>query len=202
MISYFTYELLRFILFFGLSAVAYFGLIYFREKKSDFPFVLLGKRKTYNYFNAIYYYTKHSMMWLLLPLFIYFTLVYFGVLSKDNFTKIIKVYDINETHVSFSKGVLLFPQTLNNGKTVKPFDQDEIIENNSSKKLLLRRNLYQKSFGVSSDSYVLLINPQTTLYCTDDNFPDYILSPAPGVIHVKGDEQKILWSLELKDQQK
>ena len=193
MIPTYLFELLRFVLLFGLMVVFCFGIIYYKEKRNDYPFILLGIKKI-NFFNALYYYTIDSVKWLILPFILYCLLACFGFLFTNWFTKIITVYDKGE-HIGYTKAVLLFSKPLNNGMVAKPFEQDEIIENNSSIRLKLRKNVYQRNFGVTRDSYIV-INPQTTFYCTDNNYPEYILEPAPILKRVRSSEERIAWSLE------
>lgn len=198
MVSSFVFELLRFLFLFGISVLLLYCLLYVKERKSKEPYFLDNKNKNYSnsgFFCSFFYLTKHHPKWLFAPFFIYLILVSYEVLSENSFSKVITVYDVADT-VSYTKRIAIIPQELENGKEINPFDNDNYIINNSSRRLLLRNNTYSRSFRVRTYYYgTSLIVPKATFYC-GDGFPEYLFEEPPHTKYIRNYKDRVVWSLE------
>ena len=200
MIPSFVFELLRFIVLFGTMALFCFTIFYMKEKKSNFPEYLLGERYD-NYVYALTYFTRHTHQWLIIPLILYIILFSFGVLSDENFSRVVYVYEWNNS-INYTTEIVIIPHKLNDGYVVSPFEKQDVIENTSNKRLWLKKHVYHRmfskvtSYGEFDESKrEILIKPHTTSYCYENNFPQYILEEAPSILQNDA-KRMIIWSLE------
>lgn len=198
MIPSLLFELIRFLIIFGGFTLIMFSIYYYIHRNDEMPHFYLGKRYK-SFFHSFVYVLGKLWGFLFVPLILYFVLLSVGFLAQENFSRVITVYDSGK-YYNYSKGIVVFPQILNDGKTVYAFEKVIAIQNNSSKELLLKENKYRGYYDSGSISIgnVVKILPNTTYYW--DWLPDYILEPAPSMRSVKrGEYPEPRWSLEIKE---